>query len=216
MPEIIEITVYRLDELSERAKENARAWYRETGLDYEWYHSAFEDFERICAILGISLKSNPVRLYGGGTRAKPCIYFNGFWNQGDGASYEGSYAYAKDAHTAIRRHAPQDTELHQIADTLRDVQRRNFYQLRADVTQGGHYYHEYSMTVSVERDSGTSQEATADVEEIVTEALRDLARWLYRSLRDEYDHLSSDEAVDDTIRANGYGFTAAGRRFAGA
>ena len=28
MPEIIETTVYRLDELSDAAKEKARAWYR--------------------------------------------------------------------------------------------------------------------------------------------------------------------------------------------
>jgi hypothetical protein len=24
---------------------------------------------------------------GGGTRAKPCIWFSGFWSQGDGACY---------------------------------------------------------------------------------------------------------------------------------
>lgn len=38
-------------------------------------------------------------------------------------------------------------------------------------------------------------------------------RWLYRQLEREYDYLSSDEAVDETIAANEYTFTAAGRRF---
>ena len=32
MPEIIETTVYRLDELSDAAKDKARAWYREGGF----------------------------------------------------------------------------------------------------------------------------------------------------------------------------------------
>ncbi len=71
MPEIIETTVYRLDELSDAAKDNARAWYREGGFDYEWYDSVFEDFQRIAEILGICLKTRPVRLMGGGTRQEP-------------------------------------------------------------------------------------------------------------------------------------------------
>ena len=54
---------------------------------------------------------------------------------------------------------------------------------------------------------------TADAEEVVIEALRDLARWLYRQLEREYDYLSSDEVVDEAIIANGYTFTEAGRRF---
>lgn len=35
MPEIIETTVYRLGELSDAAKDKARAWYREGGFDYD-------------------------------------------------------------------------------------------------------------------------------------------------------------------------------------
>ena len=72
---------------------------------------------------------------------------------------------------------------------------------RAEASHHGHYYHEYCMAISVERDSPTYQDMTADAEEAVIEALRDLARWLYRQLEREYDHLSSDEAVDETIAA---------------
>lgn len=39
------------------------------------------------------------------------------------------------------------------------------------------------MSVDVTRDSPTWQPPTDDTEESVTEALRDLARWLYRQLR---------------------------------
>lgn len=45
------------------------------------------------------------------------------------------------------------------------------------------------------------------------EALRDLARWLYRQLEREYDYLTSDEAVDEAIVANEYSFTVDGKRF---
>jgi len=213
MPEIIETTVYRLDELSDAAKEKARAWYREGGFDYDWYDAVYEDFQRIAEILGISLKTRPVRLYGGGTRQEPCIWFRGFWSQGDGACYEGFWSYAKGAAKRIRDYAPQDGALHQIADAFQAIQRRNFYQLRAEIAHRGHYYHEYCMVISVERDGPVWQDMTADAEDAVIEVLRDLARWLYRQVEREYDYLSSDKAVDETILANDYTFTEAGRRF---
>jgi len=69
------------------------------------------------------------------------------------------------------------------------------------------------MAVDVTRDSPTWQPPTEDAEDIATEALRDLARWLYRQLEAEYDHLTSDEAIEEGIFVNEYTFTEAGRRF---
>jgi hypothetical protein len=45
------------------------------------------------------------------------------------------------------------------------------------------------------------------------EALRDLARWLYRQVQAEYDYLTSDEAIEEGIIINEYTFTVGGRRF---
>lgn len=213
MPEVIETTVYRLDELSDTAKDKARAWYRDGGFDYDWYDAVYEDFQRIAEILGIRFKTCTVRLMGGGSRQEPRIFFTGFWSQGDGASFDGYYAYRKNAPAEIRSYAPQDTTLRGIADALQAIQRRNFYQLRAEATHRGHYYHEYCMAISVTRDSPTWQNMTADAEEVVTEALRNLSRWLYRQLEREYEYLTSDEAVDEAITTNGYTFTADGKRF---
>ena len=47
----------------------------------------------------------------------------------------------------------------------------------------------------------------------MTETLRDLARWLYRQLEAEYDHLTSDEAIEEGIIVNEYTLTEAGLRF---
>lgn len=213
MPEIIETAVYRLDELSDEAKEKARAWYRDGAFEYDWYDCVYEDFESICKILGLRLDTRAVSLYGGGTRGKPCIWFSGFWNQGDGACFEGRYSHAKAAPRKIRAHAPKDEELHRIADALQAIQRRNFLQIHAVVTHRGRYYHENSMAISVERDSPTSQEMTSDAEDAVIEALRDLACWLYRQLEREYEYLTSDAVVDEAILANEYTFTEDGHRF---
>ncbi len=213
MPQIIEVTVYPIDELSDAAKEAARAWYRESCLDHEWYDCVYEDFGTICRILGVTLRTSPVPLHGGGTRDKPHLNFSGFWNQGDGASFSGTYSHARGAANAIRDHAPKDYELRRIADALQAVQKRNFWQLHASIGQRGRYCHEYTMAIDVERDSPTWQPPTGDAEDAVTEAMRDLARWLYRQLRAEYEHLTSDEAIDEIVAANAWTFTAAGEFF---
>jgi len=213
MLEIIETTIYRFDDLSDEAKERARAWYRQGALDYDWYDAVYDDFEQIAKILGIRFKTRTIPLMGGGARQPPCIWFSGFYSQGDGACFEGRYEYAKAAPAAIRAHAPRDVELHRIADTLLTVQRRNFYQLYADIGHRGRYYHEDSMEITIRRDSPVWQDMTGDAEEVVDQALRDLAHWLYRQLEREYDYLNSDEAVDAMIHANQYTFTASGDRF---
>lgn len=68
------------------------------------------------------------------------------------------------------------------------------------------------MDIAVTRESPVCQDMTEDAESTVTDLLRDLARWLYRQLEQEYDYLSSDAAVDEAVLANGYTFTESGRR----
>ena len=213
MPRTVETVVYTLGELPDAAKERARAWYRETCLDHEWYDAVFEDFETVCRILGVTLRTSPVKLMGGGTRDNAHVFFRGFHSQGDGACFEGSYAHARGSAKGIRAHAPTDTELHRIADVLRATQRPNFFQLGALVRHHGHYCHEYCMAIEVERDSPTRQDMTDGAEDTVIEALRDLARWLYRQLQREYEYLTSDAVVDETIAVNDWTFTEHGARF---
>ena len=122
MPQVIATTVYRLDELPEGAKDRARAWYREGGFDHDWYDGVYEDFQRIAEILGIRLKTRVSRLVGGRTREDPCIWFSGFWSQGDGAAWEGSYSYRKSAAADLRAYAPKDQTLHRIVETLQAAQ----------------------------------------------------------------------------------------------
>lgn len=212
MPSIIELTVYRFDELLEAGKDNARAWYREGAFDHDWYDAVYEDFQRVAEILGVHLRTRTSRLMGGGISESPCIWFTGFWSQGDGAAWEGSYSFRKGAASAIRSYAPKDPELHRIADALLAIQRRNFYQLQADVRHRGSYYHAFTMDIAVTRESPVCQDMTEDAESTVTDLLRDLARWLYRQLEQEYEYLSSDAAVDEAVLANGYTFTESGWR----
>lgn len=208
--QVTEKTVYSFDELSDDAKETARTWWRDSEAQ-DWNDSEFviDDAKRVAAILGIEFSTSTVNLMGGGTRQKPCVYWSGFWSQGDGACFEGSYSYAKGSRKAIREYAPQDKTLHAIADSLAEVQKRNFYQLAAYMKHRGFYYHSGCMVVDVE-DSRDSYRDIGDAEETVKQAMRDFADWIYDQLESAYEYSMSDDNVDEAIRANEYEFDDSG------
>ena len=194
-------TLFTFDELSVKAKEKARDWYRED-LPSD---NGFYNFERVAEILGVTLATRSVPLMNGETRQAPSIYYTGFWSQGDGACFEGSYSYKPGASKAIRDYAPQDTDLHDIAAELQAVQRRYFYKLTASCSHSGHYYHSGCMSVNVDLDDSYASVSGADEDGII-DALRSLADWLYRQLKSEYEYQNSDEVIDENIRANEYEF----------
>lgn len=209
MSRTIETTVYKFDELSESAKQNGREWFtRQAFSDSNGLEHVYADADECAAILGIDIARRNSRNMGGGINTSPEIMFSGFWSQGDGACFEGTYRYKKGAAKAIRQHAPHDTELHRIADGLQKVQARNFYKLTASMAHSGHYVHSGCMSVSVEH--ADDRWRTVSDEADLRELMRDFADWIYSQLQREYDYQTSDEVVDENIRANGYEFTEAG------
>jgi len=213
MPHVIEKTVYMFDELEDNAKEHARSWFRDAcDGDSYMFEPVIEDAAKIADILGINLRTYPVKLMNDSTQYDPCIYYSGFYSQGDGACFEGSYSYAKGSSRAIRDYAPQDTTLHMTADNLRDVQQRNFYRLKANVKHRGHYNHEYCTEIDVFDRENNYRDLNDDDVDTIQESLRDFMRWIYRSLEKEYEYQMSDETVDENIRCNEYEFDENGNR----
>jgi hypothetical protein len=208
MARTIEKTLFKFDELTDRAKENARQWWRDLeSRDFD-SECVIDDAAECARIIGIEIDVERRPLMGGGTRGKPVIYWSGFCSQGDGACFEGAYSYVKGASKAIRAHAPQDRELHRIADALQAAQRRNFYGLEAGTTHSGRYQHSGSMRVDV---SGRDyRDVSEDDAETIRDTLRHFADWIYGRLEAEYNYRMSDENVDESIRINEYEFDEAG------
>lgn len=205
----IETTVYKFDELTNTAKEKARYWYRSSDSN-DWEH-VYSDADECAAILGIDIDRRSYRTMGGGTGSEPTIYFSGFSSQGDGACFVGHYTYKKGAAKSIRSHAPQDAELHRIADTLQKIQSRHFYKLSASMAHRGHYWHSGCMSVDVSHLEDTYRDI-GDAEEDIRQLMRDFADWIYKQLEREHDYRNSDEVIDEDIRANEYEFTEDGER----
>lgn len=190
----IETTIYRFDELSESAKEKARDWWRAGSCgDNFWSEYVIEDAKECAAILGITIEN---------------IYWSGFCSQGDGASFTGDYRYKKDAVKSIASHTGNDETLVTIAKRLQELQRINFYQLRATITQSGHYVHSNTMRAELWRYD--DKPVSEDAEDDLLDCMRDFANWIYRNLENEWNYQNSNECVDETIRANEYEFTEEG------
>ncbi len=140
------------------------------------------------------------------------IYFSGFWSQGDGACFVGSL---DNALTYLdHHHQGQYPMIRKLLEHGGIVSAFSY--------SGHRYYHSRSASISVEADlldtiidcptdfhldvvEAWQRELDiemADFEKDVTEQWRSYMDDLYRNLEKEYDYLTSDEAVWDTIEAN--------------
>lgn len=211
MAETRTITLYKFEELSSKAKEKAREWYRE-GLDFD---PEFEPYTTAAKLLGIGFSQRAIPTHSGGARYESDIKYSGFYSQGDGASFTGAYEYAKGSLTAITKEFPTETTLHRIARDLVDLQRKHGYRLTANITQEGRYVHARTMGCEITAPAWLvdgSAEAYNAAQEPLLRLFRDFADWIYKGLEEEYEYQRSDEAVDDNMIANDYTFTVSGDR----
>lgn len=190
------INVYSFSELSDDAKEKAREWYKSNGFDYKWWDFVYDEAIAIAGLMGIDISK---------------IYFSGFYSQGDGACFECGYSYKVNSVNLIKEYAPEDKELHRIVETLQAIQKRHFYKLSANVKHRGHYYHENCTEIQVYKDGNyLYSESEIQAEDEISECLRDLMMWIYKSLENEWNYLNSDESINETIEANNYEFDDSG------
>lgn len=142
--------------------------------DYDWWDCVYEDAKEIGKILGFYIDD---------------IYFSGFSCQGDGACFEGTMSYNKGAHRRIREYAPLDEELHGIADRWRHLQSRNFYAIRGQVKQSGHYSHSGCTDFSWEDERHNYGWTTEAFDEDEAKSIcRDFMDWIYKRLEAEYEY----------------------------
>ena len=209
----IQINIFQFSELSDSAKDKAREWYREGQQDDNYFsESVYEDAASIAALMGLDIRQRKAKLMGGGIRIAPSIFYMGFWSQGDGACFEGTWRADDVKVGGVIGYAPQDAELHRIAKEFEDVAAA-FPAAYFKVEHYGHYYHENCTKFSFELWTGDgdaqepSDEAIAGAEDALEEAAKDFMRWIYKALEAAYDWDNADAQVDESIIANEYEFT---------
>lgn len=156
MPKEHTITSYEFDELSSKAKEKARDWFREGALDYDWWDATYDDAKRSgLKISGFDLDNN-----------YPSI---------DAKLVTNAHVSAK----AIIADHGKETATYKIAKRF------------------------------LETASNDPGEEDREDQEYLSE-LKDA---YLKILTDEAEYLTSDESVDESIRANEYEFYKDGERF---
>lgn len=188
--------LYQYAELSDAAKEKAREWWQE--LERASWRAEYEPFTTAAPILGITLDDDG-------------IMYSGFWSQGDGASFTGSYEYRPDALSAIKAEFGTDETLHGIAADL-DALKADQGRFLVTRPWGSHYSHSNTMDVDFDWDYAEDgkPEPSAETVEALRAILRRFADWIYDELEEQYEYAVSDESAADAIEANEYEFTEAG------
>lgn len=190
MPEIVTIEkeVFKFEELEESAKYkaiDAINCFNDFAKDF-----VIDDAKAIAALMGWEIEN---------------VYYSGFWSQGDGACFEGAMRYAKGCAKVVKAYAPQDTELHRIAQAWQELQKKNFYSLEATVKQRGYYMHSGCTSFDCE-DTRTGYLENLETQDEIETIGRDFMDWIYKSLEKEYDYQTSEEAISELCEANGYLF----------
>ncbi len=194
-----EETVFTFAELSEDAKEHARDWMRD--CEMRDFDPCMEPYETAARIIGIEDID---------------IAYSGFYSQGDGASFKGTFSFVPGCCTAIRKEFGRDSELHRIADELSALNCRlrlaHGITLKGTITRNdARYCHDYTMQAEIHDENGDSPEClTVQDDDEFTDLMRRFARWIYKGLEEDYEYRLSDAAIDESIEANEYHFTEEG------
>jgi hypothetical protein len=213
--------VFTFGELSDKAKERAREWYRNGAFDFEWWHGVYQNVRDAAKYLGITIDTVEKRQIGGYVDGKwdntkesqitqDCIYFSGFYSQGDGACFYGEWrASDMKPFKELKADFSKDNTLHALHRELRTWARRYPQAVCTSSRSNSHYSHERSTTL--EAILGDNIDYNVETHKPLEECLVTFMHWIYRSLEQEYDYLNSDAHVDDAIVANEYEFDASGR-----
>ncbi len=202
--------VYQFDELDEKAKERAREWYRQGNCDDSfWSECVIDDAKGIGKYMGMDVDK---------------VYFSGFWSQGDGACFEGTWRARDVQADKLKAYAPQDKELHRIVEGFAELAKEypNGY---FSVKHRGHYSHSGCTSFDVELPNEQEEELEYDSAEwkalrvrldedgdTLIQLARDFMDWIYTQLEKEWNFQNSNECVDETIRSNEYEFLENGQR----
>jgi hypothetical protein len=213
----ITVTLYQFDELpDDKARERARQWWRDASEGDNHFSecviSEALEWLTACGFTDINIR------------------WSGFWSQGDGASFTGTFdatrfdasavatlradrpATYTDSSGAVRT-AALNAAWHALADCFDKIVARapGLYATLKD--SRAHYVHESSVSIDIDGfDVEQSDAQSAAIADEFTTACRSAMVQIYRELESAYDWENANEQIDDNLRANGYEFTADGAR----
>lgn len=193
-------TVYTFAELAPDVQERVLNEYRDINIHEDWADPLVKNFKETLESLGF---------------LSPTIYWSGFHSQGDGACFTTDQVdiarYIK-AHNQMNKY----THLYILVTAFDDAW------TKISISQRGMYVHQDTMYLDAHDyryhgdDTDFRRKIAYEFVEFcddVLERARELAVDFYLKLEEEYEYLTSEEAVKEAINANEYEFYADGKLY---
>jgi len=182
-------TVYTFEELNDEAKEKAMAWGRDINVDYDWWITAYESLENYFQDMEIG-KSYP---FVEGVKVK---------------EFDLSYRYSVKLDIDFDRRALFE---HYINAAPEKIKRHASVLL--SLYDNDMIYYSYGSWEHAGKDKRIKRIGKfLDTLPTDDDLEHEIGADVLRLLQQEYDYLTSDEAVRETIIANGYTFLEDGTR----
>lgn len=206
----ITLKLYSFSELDKASKEKALTTYRDLNVDFDWWDDEFEDFMELCSYMGIAV-------------IKDKIKFRGFYSQGDGSSFSAMVDIPKLIMAVANQSWKDYAPLQEFVFIVPQIDRRVMALVAKGLLPGEPQMISRTRQYGVVTDLGISEvikdgkthdnifEELDKLEEWPRSIAEILNRYLYKSLENRYEFLTSDTAIKESILANEYMFTADGR-----
>jgi hypothetical protein len=178
----VEKTIYKFNELSDKAKEYAISEYDH---DYDWFDSTYEWYVEKAEEIGYC------------TSAKE-MQFSGFWSQGDGASIAGTF------------NVENWLKLNKLGNKYRALlMAAKEYDLEVHIRQSGNYVHSRTLCANYDTyylDDKPYKQLVEVASQMLDQAIT-LSDDMYETLEKEYEYITSEEYFSELADANDYEFT---------
>ncbi|PAW95399.1 hypothetical protein CKK33_18595 [Mucilaginibacter sp. MD40] len=206
----ITLKLYSFNELEKTAKEKALTTYRDLNVNFDWWDDEFEDFIELCSYLGIAV-------------IKDSIKFSGFYSQGDGSGFSATVDLPKLLIAVANQSWKDYAPMQEFQFSVPPIDRKVIALVADGTLPAEPQIISRSRQFGIVTDLGISEvikngkthdnifEELDKLEEWLRSVAEILNRHLYKSLENQYEFLTSDTAIKESILTNEYLFTADGR-----
>lgn len=201
----ITITLYRFEELPQATQKKVTQKLSHINADYSfWYEYSYDQFKNLCALLGITVEPKS-------------IHFKGFYSQGDGSSFRANVDFVKLAESVKKRawielmpESELDLNAPVVSNRLLSLIKKGVIDVSTNVnahSSGTGIEACLDWNCNTDKTFSNIDNAISNLESWFENTAKKLNDYLYQSLQAEYEYVTSEQSVAETIVANEYLFT---------
>jgi hypothetical protein len=192
----IHVQTYTFQELSDNAKQKVLSNFSDINTNFEWYDFLFEDFTTELEEKGYKNTK---------------ILFSGFYSQGDGACFTSKEI---DIEKFIK-----NQKLEKDFPTILKLLAENPSSFSGDIEHNYRYYFATSTKVNIEDNTDETDENEQEkiseelikLEKLIENDREKIGNDFYERLQNNYEELTSEKSIIETIELNEYDFLSSGQ-----